>query len=94
MIRLLARLAADLLIHDCQYSVEQYRTRRGWGHSTTEQVAHFAERAGVDRLLLFHHDPMHSGRDARVDARDEVVATWGVDPERTAIAGEGDIIDV
>ena len=26
--------------------------------------------------------------------RDEVVATWGVDPERTAIAGEGDIIDV
>ncbi len=84
---------ADLLIHDCQYSNEEYRTRRGWGHSTTDQVAHFAERAGVDRLLLFHHDPMHSD-DMLESMRDQVVATWGVDPERCAIAGEGDLLDV
>lgn len=84
---------ADLLIHDCQYSTEEYATRRGWGHSTTDQVARFAERAGADRLLLFHHDPMHT--DEMLEAmRDEVVATWGVDPERCAIAGEGDILDI
>jgi phosphoribosyl 1,2-cyclic phosphodiesterase len=84
---------ADLLIHDCQYSREEYPTRRGWGHSTTDQVADFAERAGVGRLLLFHHDPMHG--DEMLEAmRDDVVATWGVPTERCAIAGEGDVLDI
>jgi phosphoribosyl 1,2-cyclic phosphodiesterase len=84
---------ADLLIHDCQYSREEYRTRRGWGHSTTDQVADFAERAGAGRLLLVHHDPMHG--DEMLEAmRDDVVATWGVPPERCAIAGEGDVLDI
>jgi phosphoribosyl 1,2-cyclic phosphodiesterase len=83
----------DLLIHDCQYSNEEYRTRQGWGHSTTEQVAHFADRSGADRLLLFHHDPMHA--DEMLETMlDDVIATWGVDPERVAIAGEGDILDL
>jgi phosphoribosyl 1,2-cyclic phosphodiesterase len=83
----------DVLIHDCQYSTEEYRTRRGWGHSTTEQVARFAERSGADRLLLFHHDPMHADEMLETMLED-VIATWGVDPERCAIAGEGDILDV
>ena len=83
----------DLLIHDCQYSTEEYRTRQGWGHSTTEQVAHFAERAGADRLLLFHHDPMHADEMLETMLED-VIATWGVEPERCAIAGEGDILDL
>ena len=84
---------ANLLVHDCQYSTEEGAARRGWGHSTTEQVARFAERAEVDRLLLFHHDPMHS--DEMLDEMlEDVVATWGVDPDRCAIAAEGDILDV
>ena len=84
---------ADLLIHDCQYTNEEYRTRQGWGHSTTEQVAHFAARAGVDRLLLFHHDPMHADETLE-EMRDDVVDRWGVASERCAIAGEGDVLDV
>lgn len=83
----------DLLIHDCQYSNEEYRTRQGWGHSTTEQVAHFAERAGADRLLLFHHDPMHAD-DMLETMLEDVLETWAVGPERCAIAREGDILDV
>ena len=83
----------DLLIHDCQYSNEEYRTRQGWGHSTTEQVAHFAERAGADRLLLFHHDPMHAD-DMLETMLEDVLETWAVGPERCAIAREGEILDV
>ncbi|HET9249307.1 MAG TPA: MBL fold metallo-hydrolase [Actinomycetota bacterium] len=79
---------ADVLIHDCQYTPEEYENRLGWGHSTTEHVARFAEKAEVDRLLLFHHDPMHS--DDVLDAmREDVVARWGVDDARVAVAGEG-----
>jgi phosphoribosyl 1,2-cyclic phosphodiesterase len=50
---------ADLLVHDCQYTEEEYPEHVGWGHSSTVQVADFARMTKVQRLLLFHHDPMH-----------------------------------
>lgn len=53
----------DILIHDAQYTRAEYETRVGWGHSSTEQVVTFAERAGANRLVLFHHDPLHTDRD-------------------------------
>jgi ribonuclease BN (tRNA processing enzyme) len=79
---------ADLLIHDCQFTPREYERRLGWGHSSTEQVARFAEKTEVDRLLLFHHDPMHS--DEQLDRmREDVVARWGVDGDRCIVATEG-----
>lgn len=79
---------ADVLIHDCQYTPEEYRTRFGWGHSTTEHVAHFARKAKVDRMMLFHHDPMHTD-DQLEQMRDDVVERWGVGGDRCALAAEG-----
>ncbi|HYY21950.1 MAG TPA: MBL fold metallo-hydrolase [Thermoleophilaceae bacterium] len=51
---------ADLLIHDCQYTEDEYPEHVGWGHSSLEQTLTFARRTGARRLLLFHHDPLHS----------------------------------
>jgi ribonuclease BN (tRNA processing enzyme) len=51
---------ADLLIHDAQYTPEERREKKGWGHSNWEQAVEVAERAGVKRLALFHHDPEHT----------------------------------
>jgi ribonuclease BN (tRNA processing enzyme) len=79
---------ADLLIHDCQFTPEEYRGRFGWGHSTTEQVAHFADKAEVDRLMLFHHDPMHSD-DQLEQMREDVIERWGFDGDRCTLAAEG-----
>jgi phosphoribosyl 1,2-cyclic phosphodiesterase len=50
---------ADLLICDAQFTPEEYEARKGWGHSTWLQAACLARRAGVKKLLLFHHDPQH-----------------------------------
>ncbi len=50
---------ADLLIHDAQYTLDEYATRVGWGHSSIDDVLAFAELASVDRLVTFHHDPAH-----------------------------------
>jgi diguanylate cyclase (GGDEF)-like protein len=50
---------ADLVIHDAQYTDEQYTNRVGWGHSTIEYATDVAQAAGVKRLALFHHDPTH-----------------------------------
>ena len=84
---------ADLLIHDCQYTPEEYHGRFGWGHSTTEHAALFARTARVDRLMLFHHDPMHTD-DQLESMRDDVVQRWGVDGERCVLAAEGDELSV
>lgn len=49
----------DVLLHDAQYTNEEYAARVGWGHSSIDQTWAFAVQAGVDRLVTFHHDPSH-----------------------------------
>ncbi len=51
---------ADVLFHDAQYFEDEYAERTGWGHSSVADAVTFAQRAGVGRLVLFHHDPLHS----------------------------------
>jgi phosphoribosyl 1,2-cyclic phosphodiesterase len=58
---------ADVLIHDAQYTPEEYAgtsgtggPKTGWGHSTFEEAARLAKTAGAKRLILFHHDPMQN----------------------------------
>jgi phosphoribosyl 1,2-cyclic phosphodiesterase len=51
---------ASLLLHDCQYSDEEYADHVGWGHSRLTDSLTFARRVEAQRLLLFHHDPLHS----------------------------------
>jgi phosphoribosyl 1,2-cyclic phosphodiesterase len=51
---------ASLLIHDCQYTDDEYRSHLGWGHCPVSDALAFARRVAAQRLLLFHHDPLHS----------------------------------
>jgi phosphoribosyl 1,2-cyclic phosphodiesterase len=51
---------ADVLIHDTQYTNEEYAVRTGWGHSTFDHCLAFGRLAGVKQLVTFHHDPGHS----------------------------------
>ena len=53
----------DLLIHDAQYSDDEYRSRVGWGHSTMRHAFDFAALANVKMLMPFHHEPAHSDAD-------------------------------
>lgn len=50
----------DLLIHDAQYTDEEWALKSHWGHCTVDYALHVAREAGVRRLALFHHDPAHS----------------------------------
>lgn len=54
---------ADLLIHDAQYTDDEYAARVGWGHSTLGHALAFARLAEVRHLVLFHHDPEHDDDD-------------------------------
>jgi CheY-like chemotaxis protein/phosphoribosyl 1,2-cyclic phosphodiesterase len=50
---------ADLLIHDAQYTAEEYRSKRNWGHSPADYAVDVAIAANARQLALFHHDPLH-----------------------------------
>jgi ribonuclease BN (tRNA processing enzyme) len=51
----------DVLIHDCMFSLEQYRgevdgiSRKAWGHSTLNIPVDLARAANAKLLVLFHH---------------------------------------
>jgi len=52
---------ADILIHDAQYThSEHISSKLGWGHSSFEHAVNVAHKAGIRKLLLFHHDPDRS----------------------------------
>ena len=69
---------AAVLLHDAQYTQEEHVERVGWGHSSTEDVVTFARRAGSRRLVLFHHDPLHTDEQLeRILARANEVTASG-----------------
>jgi phosphoribosyl 1,2-cyclic phosphodiesterase len=56
----------DLLIHDSQYTPEEFAIKFNWGHCTADYALWFAQEAGAKRLALFHHDPTR--HDDAIDA--------------------------
>jgi ribonuclease BN (tRNA processing enzyme) len=79
---------ADLLLHDSQYTTDEYTNRVGWGHSSVAHAAEFARAAGVRQLGLFHHDPMRSDRELE-ELHEHVSAIVQGDQEPPLIAHEG-----
>jgi ribonuclease BN (tRNA processing enzyme) len=56
----------DLLIHEGQYTPEEFATKSDWGHGTIDYALLVAMEAGARRLCVFHHDPWRS--DDELDA--------------------------
>jgi phosphoribosyl 1,2-cyclic phosphodiesterase len=78
---------ADAVIYDSSFTDQEYPRYRGWGHSTWQEGVRLCDRAGVGRLILFHHDPTHD--DAFMDgvAHEAEAARPG-----TLVAREGMVI--
>ncbi len=78
----------DVLIHDTQYTDEEYEQRVGWGHSTLRHAIAFSDLAGVRKLITFHHDTEHS--DEWLDRRvEKAIAT--LHPDTEVISGTVDL---
>ena len=75
-----------MLVHDSQYTDEEYEAHVGWGHSSLSNALAFARRAEVERLLLFHHDPLHD--DALLDRlQATATARWSELGGRRGVVG-------
>ncbi|HEY2512033.1 MAG TPA: MBL fold metallo-hydrolase [Polyangiaceae bacterium] len=93
----LARFSAgaSLMIHDAQYLETDMPAKRGWGHSTVENVLRLGQKAETPHLVLFHHDPERDD-----DAIDAIVARatdWldeNAPQTRATAAREGMVLDL
>jgi len=65
-------LGADLLIHDAEYTPEEYKTFIDWGHSVYTDVLNLAFEAGVKKVGLFHLNQERTDREM-----DKIVKTCG-----------------
>ena len=57
---------ADILVHDAQYTLEDFPRLKGWGHSSWQRTLEFAEEGKVEEVVLFHHDPER--KDQEIDS--------------------------
>jgi ribonuclease BN (tRNA processing enzyme) len=78
---------ADLLVHDAQLLPADLPAKAHHGHSTVGYAVELGRRAGVRRLLLFHHDPWRT--DDEIDANVRCHSTGVLD---VAAAVEGDTL--
>jgi phosphoribosyl 1,2-cyclic phosphodiesterase/ActR/RegA family two-component response regulator len=49
----------DILLHECQYTQEEYLGKVGWGHSSVPNACLLAKLCNARRWVVVHHDPMH-----------------------------------
>ncbi|MCF8479650.1 MAG: MBL fold metallo-hydrolase [Rhodospirillum sp.] len=78
---------ADLVIFDAMYSLADAATvKQDWGHSSNVMGVDLCHRAGVKRLALFHHEPVHG------DGKLQVLLEQTLRYE--ALAREGDALEV
>jgi phosphoribosyl 1,2-cyclic phosphodiesterase len=79
---------ADVLMHDAQYTGDEYDTRRGWGHSSYADAVAYAQVTGAKKLLMFHHDPTHD--DATLEEMQRGAARlWESSDDRPSLAASG-----
>lgn len=81
---------ADLLIHDAQFTDQEFAEKASWGHSTYDYARWVAETCSVKRLALFHHDPSRTDA-ALIDMCNELARGSSID---IFAAREGETVDV
>jgi phosphoribosyl 1,2-cyclic phosphodiesterase len=81
---------ADLLIHDAEFTPEEYNTYIEWGHSVYTDALELARQAAVKKLGLFHLNPERTDKDMDkiVQDCDNRITAKGSDLACIGVAGD------
>jgi phosphoribosyl 1,2-cyclic phosphodiesterase len=84
---------AHLWILEAQYTTEERRDRDNWGHNSHLQAVKMALEAGVEMVVLFHHDPAHD--DSTLDRIGLEASEMAAGTQtRVLMARDGMVVDV
>jgi CheY-like chemotaxis protein/phosphoribosyl 1,2-cyclic phosphodiesterase len=86
---------ADLVIHDAQYTLADFPTKAGWGHTPMERAVDYVMLAQAKQLALFHHDPeRHDNAVAHLCQQAQRRAAAGQSAVQVFAAAEGQVIEL
>ncbi len=70
---------ADVVIHEAQYTAEEYPQKIGWGHCSVPNACVLMKLAGIPRWIVTHHDPMHDDTflEAKLNLTRQILAEIG-----------------
>jgi phosphoribosyl 1,2-cyclic phosphodiesterase len=77
----------ELLVHDAQYTKDEFGLKEHWGHSTIEFAVEVAVTARARKLVMFHHDPTHD--DDALDLLGKRAQEMAGDRVEVVVAAEG-----
>ncbi len=80
---------ADVLVHDAHLFPEELAAEATFGHSAADYAVELGRRAGVGRVLLFHHRP-----DRTDEALDGVARRFAGGSVPVAVAAEGSVLEL
>ena len=49
----------NVLIHEAQYTNEEYPKKIGWGHTSLSNACLLVKLCAVEKWIITHHDPTH-----------------------------------
>ncbi len=69
----------DVLIHEAQYTNDEYPDKIGWGHSSVSNACLLAKLSGAKRWIITHHDPIHDDNflENKLNITRQILATIG-----------------
>ncbi len=85
---------AEVIVLDAQYTLDEAIAKYDWGHSSYSLAVQFAREYEIEKLLLFHHDPLNSDQklagilQAAISFNERLNQTHSNDME-IILAGEG-----
>jgi len=79
---------ANIIIHDAQYSQDEYPRHIGWGHASCGHAVEAAQTAGAQTLVFYHHDPAHT--DSRLE---QIEKSYANSTARIIMAREGMVLE-
>ena len=83
---------ADLVVLDCMYTPDEYRTtKRGWGHASWDFCLDWMKEGNIKKMVLSHHEPVRSDDEldqTLIEVR-EAATNLGLTPENILMAREG-----
>jgi hypothetical protein len=86
---------SDILLHDAQYTQKEYEASKlGWGHTSYESAINMAHKAGVKKLVLFHHDPVRGDEELSRLEEGYRAALRGKTEMEISMAREGMILEL
>ena len=52
----------ELIVMDSQYTLDEAIEKYDWGHSSYSLAVDFASEWGIEKLVLFHHEPLYDDK--------------------------------